>query len=311
MAKRISFVPGIVIGSIALAFMVTITVGWNIIFPFYFEAVFSDQDTLNSKIGFWVIMAVGDVLLLLVILALTFFLVGMIRRTLHIRRQLAFIDTITHELKTPLTSLSLSIDTFQRRKLDEDTRRSILKRMDQDIQRLTHFIQHVIETNRIEHGDRKLQRQPCNLVDTINSCVGRIRERYDLSAEAIQFDSEQTGFQVMADPVGLESVVLNVIDNAVKYSPDDVQVTCVISTDDDEHRFIVTDRGLGLSPREVRQVFDRFSRVSTHSNISGSGLGLFIVKQLCKRMGMEIEADSDGHGRGSTFTLHIPRKLEA
>ncbi len=311
MAKRTSSVSGVVIGSIALTFTVAITVGWNIIFPFYFDAVFTTEDSTGSKVGLWILMALGDVFLVLVILAITFFLVNTIKRTKHIRRQLAFIDNITHELKTPLTSLSLSIDTFQRREIDDDMRKQIIKRMDQDIQRLTHFIQHVIETNRLEHGERILRSEKCDVKEIVDTCCSRIRERYELEQEQLTLKFDEENILIMADPVGLESVVLNLLDNAVKYSQDDIHVHCVVSSHPEEHRITVSDHGMGLSPRDLRQVFDRFSRVSQQSHISGSGLGLFIVKQLLKGMGMRIDAKSEGEDQGSQFCIHIPRKLDA
>ncbi len=317
MAKRTSIVPGIVIGSIALSFVVAITVGWNVIFPFYYEAAYANQDSQGAEIGLRLIMnspqhllkrgqAFGDIFLVLVILALTFFLTSSIRRSLHIRRQLAFIDTITHELKTPLTSLSLSIDTFRRRNISDDLRENIINRMDQDIKRLTHFIQHVIEANRIEHGDRGLLLESVHLNEVLKNSCERIQERYQLEDGLINCQLPDEDIHIQADAVAIESIILNLIDNAVKYSPDNIHVNCVLSVESAAYCITFTDIGIGLSPQDIKHIFDRFTRVSKQSQISGSGLGLYLVKQLAQRMQMDIQVSSNGIGTGSQFVLRIP-----
>ena len=308
MAKRTSIVPGIVIGSIALSFVVAITVGWNVIFPFYYEAAYANQDSQDAEIGLWLIMAFGDIFLVLVILALAFFLTATIRRGLHIRRQLAFIDTITHELKTPLTSLSLSIDTFRRRNISDELRENIINRMDQDINRLTHFIQHVIEANRIEHGDRGLILESVNINEILSGSCKRIQERYQLDDGLIRHDIPEEQILIQADAVAIESIILNLIDNAVKYSPDAVDVSCKLSIEDTAYIITFTDAGIGLSAQDIKHIFDRFTRVSKQSQISGSGLGLYLVKQLANRMQMDIQASSKGVGMGSQFVLRIPKQ---
>ena len=304
--RRTGIAVGITIASIALVFVITIIVGWNIIFPFYYQATYL-TDPEASRVGLWVIMAIGDVFLVVIMVAIAFFLASMIRRSFAMRRQLNFIDTITHELKTPLTSLSLSLETFQRRQLSEEVREKMVKRMDQDVKRLTHFIQHVIAANRLEHGERDLNIIPCDCNALITECRQRIIERYELESEQLRLVLPNEPVQVLADSFALESIILNLMDNAVKYSTKEILVECSLIVYDEEYCLAISDKGIGLSPTDIKQLFKRFSRVSNLSHISGSGLGLFLIDSLAKKMNMLLRVQSDGHGYGSTFFLHMPR----
>ena len=278
--RRHSIAPSIVVGTIALVFLVAITAGWNIVFPFYYLETVQQDEADGFGPGLWVIMAVGDVFLVAIIVAVAFFLVGGIRRGRTLNRQLTFIDTITHELKTPLTSLGLSLETLQRRTLSDEVRESMLKRMDQDVKRLTHFIQHVIAASRIEHGEQSLSIERCDLIDHIRASRKRIIERYELSKDKITLDLPDKPVLIMADVFALESILLNLLDNAVKYSTCDIEINARLMVYDEEYCFSVRDHGIGLSNSDMHQLFRRFSRISNQSNISGSGLGLFLINQL-------------------------------
>ena len=308
--RRHSIAPGIILGTIALIFLVAITVGWNIIFPFYYlESAKGDSESI-SRAGFWVIMGIGDAFLVTIIVAVALFLATVIKRSRALNRQLTFIDTITHELKTPLTSLALSLETFQRRQLSDEVRESMVKRMEQDVKRLTHFIQHVIAASRIEHGEQNLSIERCDLLTHIRSSRERILERYELAEDCISLDLPDESVLILADVFALESILLNLFDNAVKYSTRDIQISASLMSYEEEYCFAVSDQGIGLSTSDISQLFKRFSRVSNQSNISGSGLGLFLINQLAKRMHMHIRVESEGRGYGSTFYLHIPKQVQ-
>ena len=235
----------------------------------------------------------------------TFFLVREIRRN---EQQEAFINAVTHELKTPVASIRLYLETLQTRAVDEPTRNNFYRVMLEDSNRLLETIEQILRTGRIGHSTRKPNLSRVELAGLVEECVTRARTLHNLSPEALSY---MPGFPIIirADLDEVRAAVSNLVDNAVKYSGNDVKVGVEIVPDDERYVSVrVRDQGAGLPKAELKAIFKRFYRARGpgSTRIPGTGLGLFIVRSVAKRHGGRAWAESEGPGRGSTFVLQLP-----
>lgn len=263
---------------------------------------------LNWREG---VLAVLGVVFFLVIIAgvvlNTIFLVREIRRN---EQHDSFINAVTHELKTPVASIRLYLQTLQSRELEEPKRREFYRIMLEDSDRLLHTIDQVLRAGATGSRLRRVARVPLNLGDIARECVELARTRFHLAPDALEFvQHTRSEPVVLGDGDELKAAVWNLIDNAIKYSPTDVRVRVELDELDD-HRLAlrVSDQGVGISPAELKRIFRRFYRIpaSVAVRTKGSGLGLFIVRSVARRHGGRAFAESPGAGRGSTFTLQLP-----
>lgn len=224
------------------------------------------------------------------------------------RMKTEFVATISHELRTPLTSIIGAAKTMRRRGKDlSDLQRSeFLEVVERQGQRLLRLIEEVLSAARIETGVARLKREPVEAV-TLTREVVKAEESAGVT-NPISL-SAPTEVMVYADATALEQVLTNLIDNAVKYSPGESPISIRISDDVTDVRFEVTDRGRGISPSALPQIFERFRQAdqSMTRQAGGVGLGLYIVKNLVAGLGGEIAVDSQ-EGRGSTFTVRLPKR---
>ncbi len=298
----------IVFGTLAIAFTITILVAWNIMFTRYFVLA-TETRVSELGVGYWMILSIGDVFLVGVATILVLFLIGNVRQRLYIRRQETFLDSVTHELKSPLASLRLSLDTFARRETDAELTGKLLGMMRGDVGRLERFVENLLEAGRIEHGEHRVEREPTPLIEVIDACVERMTRRLGDDRRTFQVVNE-TGDDdpvINTDPIALEVVLLNLLDNATKYSVDDEPIRVTLMRESGRHVVEVTDSGIGIPAKELNKVFRRFYRVSRHRRRDrGTGLGLHVVQALVKRMRGRVSAHSEGEGKGSTFRLELP-----
>ena len=238
----------------------------------------------------------------------TTFLVREIRRN---EQHDAFVNAVTHELKTPVTSIRLHLETLRARseQFDEAKRREFYDVMLEDSDRLLHTIDQVLRTGQVTRAP--LHKVRIDLGALVAQCVVLGRARLHLSADALRIAAPAPGsspVEVVGDETELSSAVMNLLDNAVKYSGERVDVEVAVSREGGLARVQVTDRGAGLSPLEVKRIFKRFYRVPgpLTRRVKGTGLGLFIVQTAARRHGGRAYATSAGTGRGATFFLELP-----
>jgi two-component system sensor histidine kinase SenX3 len=297
--RRRSVIFFTVLGICLVALAVTLNVSWVL---------------LNWRRGVLAVLGVIFFLLLIAGLVLnTIFLVREIRRN---EQHDSFINAVTHELKTPVASIRLYLQTLQTRELDDSRRREFYRIMLEDSDRLLHTIDQVLRAG--STGSSKLRRRfrtRVDVADLSRECVELARTRFRLDDEALTYEArirEGTAI-VMGDPDELKAAVWNLIDNAVKYSPATVHVHVTVDQHEEDRLAVrVTDQGVGISPPELKRIFRRFYRIpgSVALRAKGSGLGLFIVRSVAKKHGGRAFAESKGTGRGSTFTLLLPRAVE-
>ncbi len=289
--QRRSIVFVIALGVCLISVILLLYIGWVV---------------LNWRHGILVVF--GVLLLLMVISGVvlnTIFLVREIRRN---EQHNAFINAVTHELKTPLASIRLYLETLRSRPLAEEKRSEFYKIMLDDSDRLLSTIEQVLRAGRMGAAARRLDLVRVDLGPIVEECLGRARALHGLSPDSLSYRPGPASV-ILADADEVRAAVSNLIDNAVKYSGGNVNIT--VETARVEDKFVavrVRDAGVGIPKPELKRVFRRFYRVPgpLASRVKGTGLGLYIVRSVAKRHGGRAWADSEGPGRGSTFVLELP-----
>jgi two-component system sensor histidine kinase SenX3 len=253
----------------------------------------------------WLLL-LGVLLVLMIICGImlnTIFLVREIRRN---EQHDAFINAVTHELKTPVASIRLYLQTLQTRPVDEAKRADFYRIMLDDSDRLLSTIEQVLRTGRLGAGSHKPELSRVDLDEVVRTSVERVRNLHRVTLEGLYYEPVGSA-QVMGDPDELIAAITNLVENAVKYSGPDVHVMVHTERTGDSFTVRVVDRGPGIPKEELKRVFRRFYRVpGIASRIKGTGLGLFIVRSVAKRHGGRAWAESEGPGRGSTFAIELP-----
>lgn len=297
--RRRSVIFFTILGICLVALAVTLNISWVL---------------LNWRLTFLTVLGVIFFPLLIAGMVLnTIFLVREIRRN---EQHDSFINAVTHELKTPVASIRLYLQTLQTRELDDQKRREFYRIMLDDSERLLHTIEQVLQAGSAGSRFRRVARTTVDLGQIARECVELARTRFHLDPGALSYEQRTDGRApiVRGNPAELKAAVLNLIDNAVKYSADTVSVHVLLEALDDGRLAIrVRDRGVGISPDELKRIFRRFYRVpaAVALRVKGSGLGLFIVRSVARKHGGRAFAESEGPGRGSTFTLLLPRVTQA
>ena len=266
----------------------------------------------------WVVLTLRALVPLLVgSLVFAAIITGLILNTTFLVREIrlneqhdAFVNAVTHELKTPVTSIRLHLETLKARgtAVDEVKRHEFYDVMLKDSDRLMHLIEQVLSAG--QKGRVPIQQVRVDLRALADECVTLTRSQRHLPEEALRM-IRSTGepIEVMGDPDHLRGAVLNLLDNAVKYSREKIRVDVEVDKGEHDLAFVrVHDQGIGIPPSETKRIFGRFYRTpwALTQRVKGTGLGLFIVAQTAKRHGGRAFAQSEGVGRGATFTLELP-----
>jgi two-component system, OmpR family, sensor histidine kinase SenX3 len=258
-----------------------------------------------------VTLVLGIIFFSLIIAGLVIYTIFLVREIRRNEQQDSFLNAVTHELKTPITSLRLYLQTLERRSLDEEQRRDFYRLMLDDTDRLLGMVEQVLRAGEIRQRSGRRNWQDLDFSTIIHESLELARLRHGLAAEALRFGAEPPGpITLMGNPEELRTAVANLIENAVKYSGKQPSIIVdVLTPNIDTVELRVRDNGVGIPRDELKRIFKRFYRVHSRatSQVKGTGLGLFIVRSIIRRHGGEAFAESDGEGRGSTFTIRLPR----
>ncbi|MGI8995767.1 MAG: sensor histidine kinase, partial [Pyrinomonadaceae bacterium] len=227
-------------------------------------------------------------------------------------------NAVTHELKTPLASIRLYLETLKTREVGEAKRGEFYDIMLADSARLLHTVEQVLRAGQQGSQKRKRAAEPLvDLSEVARDSLELTRTRYPhLAADALQYakQSDNGGRTIVrGDADELRAVFSNLLDNAIKYSPDEVRVSIEVAALDQKRLAVrVMDQGIGIPPQQLKRIFKRFYRVPGRvvARVKGTGLGLFIVESIVKKHGGRAFAESAGEGQGSTFTIYLPRAEE-
>lgn len=268
----------------------------------------------------WVILNLRQVVLL--VLGIIFFVVlifGLVLNTTFLIREIrrneqhdAFINAVTHELKTPIASIRLYLETLKSREVDEAQRREFYNIMLADSERLLLTVEQVLRAGRTGHKRRRIANSVIDVGEMVRECLELTRVRYGLSESALTYSEspDARSAKVSGDVDELRAAFSNLLDNAVKYSDEEVHVWVSVSALDNKRVAVrVSDQGIGIPSAQLKRIFKRFYRVPGRfmARVKGTGLGLFIVHSVVTKHGGRVFAESPGLGHGSTFTIHLPR----
>lgn len=294
--RRKSIVFFISLGACLVALAIALNVGWVL---------------LNwREVALLVFGAVFFIAIIAGMVLNTIFLVREIRRN---EQHDSFINAVTHELKTPIASIRLYLETLQTRDVSEEKRKEFYDVMLADTDRLLSTVEQVLRAGQIGQKRRQLNTTQIDLGALAKDCLALARLRYRLNEQDIQFAERlENGHRpiIKGDHDELRAALSNLIDNAIKYSDKEISVSVeVADTINNQIAVRVMDNGIGIPKAQLKRIFKRFYRVPGQmvARVKGTGLGLFIVQSIVERHGGKVSAESEGEGLGSTFTMQFPK----
>lgn len=294
----------IILSSLSVALSVALLVGWILV-------IYRNQVlTQNWEGNAWLMIA-GILSFMTIMTVLVLFSVFLAREIREVRRQTSFIDSVTHELRSPLASLRLCLQTQAREGLQPAQSQRLREMMLDDVERLSAFVDDILESSRLAHGSEARSIDAVDLAALVRRCVVTTAKRHRIEPEIITVELP-SDLVLHTDPVALEVVVRNLLDNAIKYSnpPRKVSLQAVVSP---KGAVVVEvrDNGVGIPKGDLKRVFERFYRVDDEAVRSrrGTGLGLFVVASLVRGLGGRLRAHSSGPGEGTRMVVILPPRV--
>ena len=290
--RQTATVVFIVLCVVLVAAAVSLNVGW----------ILQGERLLTVVLG-----AIAFALIIAGIIVYTVFLVRELHRT---EAQDSFLNAVTHELKTPIASIRLYLETLQSRDISEAQRQEFYKVMLDDTSRLQYTVEQVLRAGVAGQRRKLMHRAPVDVGALAVECIETARRRHHLADDAVTLAAAlpATALIVEGDGDELRTAIGNLLDNAVKYSRDAVRITVEVALPSPDTVWVrVKDRGVGIPRRQLRRIFNRFYRFQARGyNVKGTGLGLYMVRSIARQHGGRAFAESEGEGRGATFTLELP-----
>ncbi|MBP6001959.1 MAG: GHKL domain-containing protein [Pyrinomonadaceae bacterium] len=266
----------------------------------------------------WIILNVREVVLL--VLGIVFFaliITGLILNTIFLVREIrrneqhdAFLNAVTHELKTPIASIKLYLETLKSRDLTPEKRGEFYDIMLADNKRLLGTVEQVLQASRTREKGRPMNLAEVDLAALIADSIATIRDQRHLAEGVIRYTGPNEPVRTMGDREELRTVIDNLLENALKYSGDEPRISVRLkSAGKNKAEIYVRDNGIGIARSDLKRIFKRFYRVPNASTdaVKGTGLGLAIVRSIVEKHGGRITAESKGEAKGSTFRIQLPR----
>ena len=253
----------------------------------------------------WLILTEGILLLVAILIGIYVIFIYWRRQAALNRAQQHFINQVTHELKSPLASIQLHLETIQMRQPSPEQLQKFVSRMQGDSERLNTLINNLLTSSKIEHRGARLNLQRGNLSQMVEDYL--LREQEKFPEEGTLSWSIEPDLIALFETDALETVLRNLLENAILYTDQPPQVMIELRKDGEMAHLRFSDRGHGIPSRFQKKVFRIFYRIRhTGKTIRGSGLGLFIVRNVIRLHGGKVWLESLGSGHGTTFHLMIP-----
>ncbi len=300
MLERRSLKAPIALGVVMIVLVVVLAAVW------IFGNVLGATGNLGSRAVFWAILATGAVLLAGVLAGVIAYLTLTVKAFNLNRRQSNFIDAVTHELKSPIASLKLYLQTMARRSVNEQQQQDFHRFMLEDVERLDSLINHLLDAARIERGVEPANEEQIRLDQLLTQCGVATCARYQLPKETVRIDSPEVTLK--SQLVQLEILFRNLIDNAVKYGGSPPQVDVRVQPEEDNKVTVsILDNGAGIPANQRRKIFGRFIRLGHELERStpGTGLGLYLVRNVIKAIGGSIRISDRESDSGTEFKVTL------
>jgi len=261
---------------------------------------------IEKTAQFWVLLLVGTVFLLLVLVGVVLYLLISIKGIRLNQRQSNFMDSVSHELKSPIASLKLYLQTLSRRTVTEEQQANFYRFMLDDVERLDALINHMLDAARLDQQPVETDLVDVELSAMLRSSAETACLRYHLPLETIRLND--TPATLHARPIDIEMVFRNLIDNAIKYGGAEPVVEIDSQFSGSMIVTRIVDNGPGIPAKLRRKIFGRFVRLGSEleRQQSGTGLGLFIVRTLVKRMHGTVAVRDRGTQSGTIFEVQLP-----
>ncbi len=300
MFERRSLSWPITLGVIMIVLLVAITIGWVLL------AVIGVLEKPGSPL-YWTLLTVGTTFLILVLVGVVMYLALSVKAINLNRRQANFMDSVTHELKSPIASLKLYLQTLNRRQVSREEQENFFRYMLEDVERLDHLINHILEAARLERPPTAGEVEDIELVPFLSQCAQEVRLRHRAPEEALTL--QVVPAVVRARRVDLDMIFRNVLDNAFKYAASPPRIDMVTRLADDD--LVITevkDNGPGIPWRFRKKIFRRFVRLGPELEREkpGTGLGLYIVQTLVKRLRGKVRLLEVTPGGGTVMEIRLP-----
>jgi two-component system, OmpR family, sensor histidine kinase SenX3 len=252
-------------------------------------------------------LVLGIVFFLLIITGLTLNTIFLVREIRKNEQHDAFLNAVTHELKTPIASIRLYLETLKSREVDEAKRQEFYDVMLADSDRLLTTVDQVLTASRTREKQRQMNLGDVDLGTLLEESIEIVRTRNHLEPDAIKYTGPSEETAIYGDRGELQTAFLNLLDNAVKYSNEDPKILVRMKSSR-LHKvdIIIRDSGVGMARGDLKRIFKRFYRASLPTGAKGSGLGLAIVRSVIAKHGGSVRAESRGIGKGSTFIVQLP-----
>jgi signal transduction histidine kinase len=264
----------------------------------------------------WILLNLREVVLLVFgVIFFALIITGLILNTIFLFREIrrneqhdAFLNAVTHELKTPIASIKLYLDTLKSRPVDEEKRQEFYDVMLADNDRLLSTVEQVLQASRTREKQRALNLSEVDLGTLLADTIKTTRSQQHLDEAAIRYSAPPESVGVRGDRGELESAFANLLDNAIKYSGGEPKISVKVRSNARKAEVYIKDAGIGLARHDLKRIFKRFYRVpDENAAAKGTGLGLSIVRAIIEKHGGRITAESKGTGKGSTFVVRLPR----
>jgi two-component system phosphate regulon sensor histidine kinase PhoR len=294
----------ILVATLMIISVVGLTIGWVLLNVF---SALDPQKNNRAEI-YWILLSVGAILFAFLLAGVILYLIWIIQNINLNRRQSNFIDAVTHELKTPIASLKLYLQTLNRRSVEGPQRQQFYQTMMEDVDRLDRLINQLLDVARLQRVDQEpIPKEWVSIDEVIRDNIASLTKQHGIGSEVFRFSDSEC--ELFVQRVDLDVLLRNVMDNAIKYAASSPEVEIRVECERDQAVIYVSDNGVGIPRHLRRKIFSRFYRAGDELERKkpGVGLGLFLVRSIVERLRGSITVGDRGKGGGTTFVIRIPQ----